>query len=457
MWMILLAAGWGTSAPLPPASLADFVVAVLLTAWVWRVAERRERELRERATARLVSFPRDPRPGPDLARPTPPGGAQIVPFTARAGRVSLSLAVVALFAPRAAAQAEPVPATQEPVAPRLEVHGFVDGYFTWNTNEPADHANFFPGVGTSAKRDHEAALNLAQVGLELAPRPVGFRLALGYGTATEVVHAAEVRGVATSPDTWRNVVQASAQWQTGLGRGLLLEAGVYPSHIGMEAFQSKDNWNYTRSWLGELSPYYQTGLKLAYPLSERWSAQLHLLNGWQVIADNNGGKSLGAQLAYASERLALSFNGIVGPELAGNDDDLRALGDVVATWKATPSFSLGLSADLAREERPAGASASWAGAGLYARFSPPESRTALALRGEYYDDGDGAISGTAQTLKELTVTLEHRPDPRLILKLEGRYDRSTAAVFGSDELDAAGAPLAKRDQFLLLLGAVATF
>ena len=100
----------------------------------------------------------------------------------------------------------------------------MDGYFTWNTNEPADHANFFPGVGTSAKRDHEAALNLAQVGLELAPRPVGFRLALGYGTATEVVHAAEVRGVATSPDTWRNVVQASAQWQTGLGRGRQIEA-----------------------------------------------------------------------------------------------------------------------------------------------------------------------------------------------------------------------------------------
>ncbi len=402
--------------------------------------------------------------GRTLARSSRPGGAAIVAFAARAGGLSLSLALVGLLAPRATAQAgpppaEPVPAAAEQAAEsaRLEIHGFVDGYFTWNTNQPADHANFFPGVGTSAKRDHEVALNLAQVSLELAPQPVGFKLALGYGNATEVVHAAEVRGVATHPDTWRNVVQASMQWQTGLGRGLLLEAGVYPSHIGMEAFQSRDNWNYTRSWLGELSPYYQTGLELAYPLSGRWSAQLHLLNGWQVIADNNRGKSLGAQLAYNADRLSLSFNGIVGPELADNDDDLRALGDVVVTWKATPSLSLGASADVAREERPDGADVGWAGVGLYARFAPPESHTALALRGEYYDDEDGAISGIAQTLKEVTVTWEHRPVPRLILKLEGRYDSSTVPVFASDALDDAGSPLGKRSQFLLLLGAVATF
>src|SRR5262249_62338673 len=108
----------------------------------------------------------------------------------------------------------------------------------------------------------------------------------------EVVHGGELRGVATGPAVWRHVVQASVQWQTKLGRGLLLEAGVFPCHVGYEGFQSKDNWNYTRSWLGELSPYYSAGLKAAYPLSDHWSTQLHVVNGWQVIADNNRGKTL---------------------------------------------------------------------------------------------------------------------------------------------------------------------
>ena len=237
---------------------------------------------------------------------------------------------------------------------RLQVGGFVDAMYAYGFNRPADHVNFLPGLGTSAKRDNEATLNLAQVDLALEPAPVGFKLALGFGTAAEVVHAAEVGGTATSPDVWRNVLQASVQYQTQIGRGLLLEAGVYPSHIGLEAFATRDNWNYTRSWLCELSPFYQAGLKAAYPVSEHWSAQLHLVNGWQVIGDNNRGKSLGTQLAYANGALSVSLNGIAGPELAGNDDDLRVLGDVVAIYNASSGLGLGVCADLAREERADG-------------------------------------------------------------------------------------------------------
>jgi hypothetical protein len=341
--------------------------------------------------------------------------------------------------------------------PPLKISAFVDTYFAYNGNRPLDDASFFPGVGTSAKRHNEVSINLAQVDLVMPPEPVGFKLSLGFGTAPDVVHAAEVRGIAAHPDIWRHVVQASVQWQTKAGRGLLMEAGVYPSHIGMEYFQTKENWNYTRSWLGELSPYYQTGLKLAYPFSDRWSGQLHLLNGWQAIADNNDGKSLGAQLAYNAGGLSLSLNGIVGPEQAGNNDDIRVLGDLVATYKVTPSVSLGLALDAAREGRSGAGSVGWHGAGAYARFAPPDARGALAVRAEYYDDDEGAISGIPQTLKEITGTLEYRPAPRLILRLEGRYDRSSAGVFATDVVLEDGTPDRKRSQFLLVLGAVATF
>src|SRR5262245_33577437 len=149
--------------------------------------------------------------------------------------------------PVAAAPAE----SEKPAASRFELHGAVDAVFAYNFNRPSDSANFFAGAGTSAKRHDELTINLAQADFVLRPEPVGFKLALGYGTAAEVVHSAERHGPATSPDVWRNVLQASVQWQTGVGRGLLLEAGIYPSHIGMEALAPKDNWNYTRSWLGE--------------------------------------------------------------------------------------------------------------------------------------------------------------------------------------------------------------
>jgi hypothetical protein len=92
----------------------------------------------------------------------------------------------ALAAPRGWAADTPA------ATPQLTIHGFVDGVFAYNFNRPADHVSFFPGAGTSAKRDNELAINLAQVDFTLAPEPVGFKLALGFG------NAARARGRARS-------------------------------------------------------------------------------------------------------------------------------------------------------------------------------------------------------------------------------------------------------------------
>ena len=127
------------------------------------------------------------------------------------------------------------------------------------------------------------------------------------------------------------------------------------------------------------------------------------------------------------------------------------------TVRPTPSFSFGASVDAAREDRPVGDSVAWWGLGAYARFAPPDSKTAFAVRGEYYDDEDGGISGTAQTLKEFTATLEHKPASSLLLRLEGRYDKSSADVFAGEVTGVDGSQLHKDSQFLLILGAVASF
>ena len=341
---------------------------------------------------------------------------------------------------------------------RIDIGGFVDLVYAYNFNRPGDHANWFPGVGTSAKRDNELAINLAQIDFVMAPKPVGFHLAAGYGTGLEVVHGGETTGVATSPETWRHLVRASIQYETGVGRGLAVEAGVYPSHIGFEGLASRDNWNYTRSWLGELSPYYQTGVKVSYPLGERWSTQVHLLNGWQVIADNNRGKTLGWQFAYSGDRVSFSLNGLVGPELPENDHDLRALVDTVLVVKATPAWSFAASLDVGGQEQPEGDDARWQGLAVYARRAAPGARTAVAFRAESFDDEDGAISGTAQRLEEATATFEYRPVEALILKFEGRYDRSSAEVFAGSDHDPAGDVIRdQREQVLVLVGAVAVF
>jgi len=329
------------------------------------------------------------------------------------------LAFVLLFASTPAFAEEPV-----------SFSGFVDTVYLWNANRPANHENFVPGTGTTGKRANELSLNLAQVQWSRAvsaQQPVGFTLSLVAGEGTEVVHAGEPDG----GDELRHIYQASLAYR--LRNGVVLEAGVYPSHIGMEGFYSKDNWSYTRSWLGELSPYYQAGLKASYAFNQRWSGQIHLLNGWQIVHDDNAGKALGTQLAYASGPLSASFNTYVDAE--------RIFGDVVVLYRVRPRVQLGASIDVGSQDH-----AHWRGAGAYGRIAI-DDRHAVAARVEEFRDPDNGISGTAQTLREATLTYELRPRQHLILKLETRYDRSTAPVFADD----------RREQFLALASAVVTF
>jgi hypothetical protein len=316
-------------------------------------------------------------------------------------------------------------ARADDAATPIAFSGFVDVTYAWNQNKPDNHENFYPGAGTTAKRANEFSLNLASVQWSRATskeQPTGFTLSLNAGEGTDVVHAGEPGGA----DKYRYIYQVSAAYR--LRSGVTLEGGVFPSHIGLEGFYSKDNWNYTRSIMGESSPYYQAGIKASYPFNEHWSARVDVLNGWQLINDNNDAKSIGTQLAYSNDKLTASFNTFYGAELAGDDDSAREFLDFVAVCKVSEALQLGATADFGSQQIPNAADARWNGQGLSGRVALG-ARNAVAVRLENFSDPDNGITGTAQRIREATLTWESRPHPNLIVKVEGRYDDSNADVF----------------------------
>jgi hypothetical protein len=322
----------------------------------------------------------------------------------------------------------------------VTIHGFIDGYYAWNSNSPASHDSFFAGAGSTAKRANEFNLNLAEVDIIGDAAPLGFHLSLVAGNGADVIHAAESEG-------FRHIYQASVIYK--VNDKLTVEGGIFPSHIGFETFFSKDNWSYTRGWLAELSPYYQTGVHASYHFSPHWSGEIHILNGWQLISDNNDAKALGGKIAYSSDRLTASLNTFDGPELPNDNTHWRHFGDLIATFKATPSLSVGGSIDRGRQELPDGPAANWIGIAGYGRYALDKQR-AFAVRVERFNDPDNGISGTARKLTEATLTYEYRPIENLILKVEGRRDHSTASVFRSRTGSS-------RNQTIVVIGAVATF
>ncbi len=326
----------------------------------------------------------------------------------------------------------------QPVA----VHGWIDCDYAWNSDRPDSGLNFFSGVGTTAHRADQLELNAAALEITGKLRRLAYHVILVGGDSSDVVHAGEPQH---RRHPIRNLYQASVSYTAPVGRGLSLEAGVYPSHIGFEGFFTKDNWNYTRGWLGELSPYYQSGIKASYSWSDRWSGQVHVLRGWQLIGDNNSAPALGTQIAYNGARLSASFNTFTGAELPDDNVHLRNLGDLVLSWKATSKLTAAAQIDRGRQQLGRGLAANWFGVAGYGRYAPDERR-AVSIRAEKFRDPDAGISGFPQTLTESTLTYEWRPGAHLILKAEARRDHSTLRVFNGS-----------KNQTLAIASAVATF
>jgi hypothetical protein len=156
-----------------------------------------------------------------------------------------------------------------------------------------------------------------------------------------------------------------------------------------------------------------------------------VVNGWDVARDNNRSKSVGAQLAVTpTTPLTVTLSGMYGPERAGNDSDARTLLDLVAVWKANGWLTLGTNGDVGSEPGAVtpGSTARWDGFAGYARLAPG-GPFALTLRGESFEDLDGARTGTAQKLTEGTVTPELRLTPHLLVRGDLRVDFSSQDVF----------------------------
>lgn len=266
--------------------------------------------------------------------------------------------------------------------------GFVDAYYAWDTRRPPARDRAFT---TQPARHNEFNINLAFIEATASGDRVRGRLALQAGNSVQSNYAGEPRvGTVSGPDLARHIQEAVAGYK--VTDKFWIDGGIYLSHIGLESWISRDNWTYGRSLMADYSPYYQAGVKASYQMNEAWSAQLHVLNGWQIISENNDNKALGGRLAYAGPGgWSVSYNNFWGQEVGNRG---RFFNDLIVTTPAFGRLQVAGSADygIQRKERGGDFSRWYAGA-LIARwtFTP---RVAAAARIERYVDQDQVIVTT---------------------------------------------------------------
>ncbi len=373
--------------------------------------------------------------------PAPPDpGPETAPVTASAAGTQASAVPAAIVAD---AQPAAAPETAAPAAQPSDIPAVgtspnawtrilgptrftstADTYYEYNANRPASGRNVLRNFD---EKDNQFAFSYFEFAFEQMPtadRRVGFRADLGFGpTATWVG--------STDPDdgALKYLQQGYVSVLAPVGKGLQIDAGKFNTPIGAEPTETAYNWNYSRSllfaWAG---PYYHVGVRAALPVTDTVTVTGFLLNGWNNAQDNNRAKTMATQVSWkALPSLTISQAWMGGPEGPNGAAGWRNLYDTVATWTVNPRLSLMGNVDIGRDTL-GGQTSAWHGAAVYARYAVGPS-WAITPRFEVFEDRDGFATGTAQTLREITLTSEHVLVRGLSIRLEYRRDWSTADFF----------------------------
>jgi hypothetical protein len=335
----------------------------------------------------------------------------------------------------------------------------LDGYYAYNFNKPVGRVNLLRAYDVLS---NEFSLNQANIVIDHPPdagagRRWGGRLDLQFGQATDTLQgnpANEPR-----PQIYRNIFQAYGTYIIPAGKGITVDFGKWGSSLGIEGNYSKDQINYSRAYWFDFLPFYHMGVRVAAPISDRFTLNYWIVNGTNQVEATNGFKDeLFGFTAKPSKSVVWTMNYYIGQEhpdravvpptspipvqpglsfvaISPAPNGKTHIFDSYVTWQATPKLSFALEGDyfiqrLWKNEAPGQSSAPShvAGGAAYVRYQLAP-KIALATRAEYLSDRGGLFSGLTQALKENTVTFDYSLADGFLMRYEWRRDFSNKPSF----------------------------
>lgn len=320
------------------------------------------------------------------------------------------------------------------IAPLIDWHGNIDTYYAWDFNRPQSGERSY----TTQPIKHDAfSLNLASLGVSTNQEKNRAKLVMQYGDSVDANYSAEEPNAGAGI---KHIQEALVGFK--VSENLWIDAGIYLGHIGNESWISKDNWNYSRGLLADFSPYYASGVRLSGTHKQNtW--QMHLMNGWQNIRENNSGKALGFQYSWGD----ITSNSFLGHELSpSGGSGERLFHDLVGEIKFS-NFSSRWALDLGAQ-RIAGERkyVAWGGASLQF-LAPLNDNWRAGLRLEYFQDKKSVVTETQMSdgfqVYGASVNFDHVIDVQTLVRFELRTLNATNQIYPNKS------DFAKHDNFLV--------
>ena len=320
-----------------------------------------------------------------------------------------------------------------------KISGFIDTTYGYDFNKPASRTTSFRSLD---KRTDTFLLNAAQINIEGSQDGIGYYAELVYGTDASVTKAA-----GTGIDSGLPAAPSSVAYNVDLQEafltykcpvtGIQLKAGKFVTFEGIEVVEAKDNFNISRGFLYSWAePTTHVGAMIGYALPKYVDFWVGVVNGWDVLTDNNTGKTIVAKVGITpSDKVSGVVSLLRGAEKANNTNDSRTSFDTVWTIKPVDKFALALQANAGEEEKSSlidGGAAHWYGFGLQPKVTLCD-KVSIGSRYEWFSDLDGARTGSRQILNTIAITPTVNLTESLMFRVEYRYDWSTRLVYETSD------------------------
>lgn len=341
---------------------------------------------------------------------------------------------------------------------RLHFYGYVDASYTQNFNNPSNRINELRifDVNSNQSRFNVGQLVVgrdALAGREWFDR-IGFKVKFNAGRDSAFIGGNDL-------GQWTTFQEYYLQYLAPVGKGLDLKLGQINSIVGYEVVESPRNPNYSRSWLFGLGqPFTTRGARASYEFNKWVSLSVGAI---EFINSARGDTQHDPLVEYAlalapSENIKLTWYGLAGPRSGptGTPGGNLFLTGGFLSLQVSDQTSAVIESYYANQANSSTISsaknARWDGVAAYL-IHDFTKQWGVRLRGEIFEDAGGftTCQGTtsyqpranacfgatssasspaiAQTLWEVTSTLQYKPINSLTTRLEYRYDKSNQNVF----------------------------
>lgn len=342
--------------------------------------------------------------------------------------------------------------------------GFIDIGYLRAFNDPFN--KLFRSRGTTWHLN-DVHLNMSAVYAKKKPTKVsrsGAEVLAQAGKDDEIFGFSATAPSVDGGEFWRHVGLGNMSYLAPVGKGLTLQGGIFASLIGYDSLYAKDNFNYTRPWGADFTPYLMLGVNAAFPFTDKLTGTFYVVNGYWHLASANNVPSSGVQLAYkATSQVTVKETMLYGPHQSNTSLEFwRFLSDTIVEHR-TDKFVIAFNGHFSTErvDNVDPFRAWWVAAQLPMRrnVSGPWS---VAVRPEFAWDSDGRWTLAEQRVAALTSTLEYRAPYKwanTIVRLEYRVDDSRGAQGGffDDHEAGPGVIALTPTQQMVLLGVIFTF